>query len=125
MRDVEAARTAPPVTLADFAGTQLSLRIGALMFEAEGGWIGMVLLNGTRDAAPLAAAVAARADKNIVFLDLKRESDALVASYRNEALQWAQMRGSRSGRVAWQFARDYAGRHAKKPAPQPPSRGRG
>ncbi len=28
---------------------------------------------------------------------------------RPEALQWALMRGSRSGRVAWQFARDFAG----------------
>jgi uncharacterized protein len=33
---------------------------------------------------------------------------------RNEALQWALMRGSRSGRVAWQFARDYAGRTVGK-----------
>lgn len=30
---------------------------------------------------------------------------------RQEALQWALLRGSRSGRVAWHFARDYAGRH--------------
>lgn len=29
---------------------------------------------------------------------------------RAEALRWALQRGSRSGRVAWQFARDYAGR---------------
>ena len=29
---------------------------------------------------------------------------------RREALQWALSRGSRSGRVAWHFARDYAGR---------------
>ena len=29
---------------------------------------------------------------------------------RNEALRWAQARGSRSGRAAWQFARDWAGR---------------
>jgi len=29
---------------------------------------------------------------------------------RQEALQWALLRGSRSGRVAWQFARDWAGR---------------
>ena len=28
-----------------------------------------------------------------------------------EALQWALTRGSRSGRVAWHFARDWAGRH--------------
>jgi len=29
---------------------------------------------------------------------------------RAEALRWAQARGSRSGRAAWQFARDWAGR---------------
>ncbi|MDR2093773.1 MAG: ATP-binding protein [Azoarcus sp.] len=36
--------------------------------------------------------------------------DARAADARQEALQWALMRGSRSGRVAWQFARDFAGR---------------
>jgi uncharacterized protein len=30
-----------------------------------------------------------------------------------EALQWALQRGSRSGRVGYQFARDWAGRHAQ------------
>lgn len=30
---------------------------------------------------------------------------------QGEALQWALRRGSRSGRTAWQFARDWAGRH--------------
>jgi predicted AAA+ superfamily ATPase len=29
------------------------------------------------------------------------------------ALQWAQLRGARSGRVAWQFIRDLAGEHGK------------
>ena len=33
-----------------------------------------------------------------------------VAAARPEALVWALERGSRSGRVAYQFARDYAGR---------------
>lgn len=32
------------------------------------------------------------------------------AKARDEALQWALTRGSRSGRVAWHFARDWAGR---------------
>jgi hypothetical protein len=31
---------------------------------------------------------------------------------REEALQWSMQRGSRSGRVAWHFARDWAGRHS-------------
>ncbi|MBC3881087.1 ATP-binding protein [Undibacterium sp. LX40W] len=39
------------------------------------------------------------------------DEQSIVAS-RTEALQWALQRGSRSGRVAWQFARDYAGRIA-------------
>jgi len=33
---------------------------------------------------------------------------------REEALQWSLQKGSRSGRVAYQFARDWAGRHSKK-----------
>jgi predicted AAA+ superfamily ATPase len=37
-----------------------------------------------------------------------------IEAARPEALVWALERGSRSGRVAWQFARDYCGR---EPAP--------
>lgn len=37
---------------------------------------------------------------------------AVVDAARAEALVWSLERGSRSGRVAWQFARDFAGRHA-------------
>lgn len=36
---------------------------------------------------------------------------AEIEAARHEALVWALERGSRSGRVAYQFARDYAGRH--------------
>jgi len=36
---------------------------------------------------------------------------AAIQAARPEALVWALERGSRSGRVAYQFARDYAGRH--------------
>ena len=33
-----------------------------------------------------------------------------VEAARGDALRWALQRGSRSGRVAWQFAKDYAGK---------------
>ena len=42
------------------------------------------------------------------------DPDAIDAA-RHEALQWALTRSSRSGRSAWQFARDYAGRRRRKP----------
>ena len=36
-----------------------------------------------------------------------------IADARGDALRFALERGSRSGRVAWQFARDWAGQHAR------------
>jgi predicted AAA+ superfamily ATPase len=39
-------------------------------------------------------------------------SEAAIEAARPQALVWALERGSRSGRVAYQFARDYAGSHA-------------
>jgi uncharacterized protein len=38
--------------------------------------------------------------------------DEEIAGARGDALVWALERGSRSGRVAWQFARDWSGRKA-------------
>jgi uncharacterized protein len=40
-------------------------------------------------------------------------SDKDLKEAHRAALQWSLSRGSRSGRVAWQFARDWAGRHAE------------
>jgi predicted AAA+ superfamily ATPase len=37
--------------------------------------------------------------------------ETAIAAARQESLVWALERGSRSGRVAFQFAKDYAGRH--------------
>jgi predicted AAA+ superfamily ATPase len=50
------------------------------------------------------------------WLALMGVPQASVASARAEALVWALERGSRSGRVAYQFARDYAGRHGASDA---------
>jgi hypothetical protein len=41
-------------------------------------------------------------------------TDATSDKIRGEALLWALTRGSRSGRSAWQFARDWAGRTGMK-----------
>lgn len=39
--------------------------------------------------------------------------DLMVADLDRRALQWSQLRGARSGRVAWQFVRDLAGELGK------------
>ncbi|MEX8519996.1 MAG: ATP-binding protein [Leptothrix sp. (in: b-proteobacteria)] len=43
--------------------------------------------------------------------------EAAIVAARQESLVWALERGSRSGRVAYQFARDHAGRLASAEAP--------
>jgi len=48
----------------------------------------------------------------LAHFGVKLPANARDAHVRTqEALQWALARGSRSGRVAWQFARNYAGEH--------------
>jgi len=45
-----------------------------------------------------------------VWLDHFKAPGAHSDAAKKAALQWALQRGSRSGRVAWQFARDWAGK---------------
>jgi predicted AAA+ superfamily ATPase len=45
-------------------------------------------------------------------------SEKQIEDARGDALRWALERGSRSGRVAWQFARAWAGSHAPAKPPR-------
>ena len=49
-----------------------------------------------------------------VWLEHFKAPGAHTEAVQRAALQWALARGSRSGRVAWQFARDWAGRERMK-----------
>jgi predicted AAA+ superfamily ATPase len=49
-----------------------------------------------------------------VWLEHFKAPAADEEAVRRAALQWALQRGSRSGRVAWQFARDWAGKQRLK-----------
>ncbi len=40
--------------------------------------------------------------------------DTKAQDMRAEAIEWAATRGARSGRTAWQFIQDLAGRQGKK-----------
>ena len=46
-----------------------------------------------------------------VWLEHFKVADTRSGEVQRAALQWSLQRGSRSGRVAWQFARDWAGRN--------------
>lgn len=49
---------------------------------------------------------------NIVTHWLQHFGVDLTPAARQSALNWATQKGNRSGRIAWQFARDWAGKHS-------------
>lgn len=86
MADIEHARTAPLITLDSLAGTGLALKVRALLVESAGRWVALLPLSGVHDAASIERAFADRAVDAPRLLDLKTESNRMVAEYRNESL---------------------------------------
>jgi predicted exporter len=84
--DLEAAREQPLLQREDLNGTSLALRLDSLLVQGSGGWLAMLSLRGVSDAQALAGAVAGFGQQQLVFLDLKAESDLLLATYLHEAL---------------------------------------
>ena len=86
LADVEAARRQPLLQREDLNGTSLALRLDSLLVRDAGQWLAMLPLRGVSDGKVLAAAVAGFNDDQLVFIDLKAESDRLLDSYLREAL---------------------------------------
>lgn len=87
------AEAGGPLAAAEDAEEEVSVS------DRFGAWIGF----GPMDQDGYLAAVRGYAARfRLVVPDLERR-----------ALQWAQLRGARSGRVAWQFTRDLAGEQGK------------
>jgi predicted exporter len=92
--DVEAARSAPLVTVEDLRGTSFAAGFDALVLHASGQWSALLPVHaaddaGTHDidAARLGAAVAAARLPGTQVLDIKAETNALYAGYLHEAIR--------------------------------------
>ncbi len=79
--DVESARKLPLLTPAVFAASPIGGRLGAMLSERDGHWLGIATLSGVHDAAALAQ-IAKATNGAVRLLDLKTASESLVASYR-------------------------------------------
>jgi predicted exporter len=86
LSDVAAARQQSLLQPSDLTGTSLALRLDSLLVQGSGGWLAMLPLRGVADAPALARAVADPGEPNLLFLDLKAESDKLLGTYLHEAL---------------------------------------
>jgi predicted exporter len=82
---VERARSGPLLRIEDLTGSAFALKVKALLVPADEGWAALAPLRRVSRPDELAAAARAAGHE---LLDLKSESNNLVASYRNESLRW-------------------------------------
>jgi len=86
LRDVAAARASPPLDRASLRGTAIGLKVDSLLVQRGDGWHALLPLREVADPRALAEAIAGRAPGEVALLDIRAESTALVASYREQAL---------------------------------------
>jgi predicted exporter len=79
LRDVEASRQRGPLAAADLRGTVLGMKLETLVTQSPTGWVVLIPLHGVADARAL--------EGQLPLLDLKAESERLLAGYRKEALR--------------------------------------
>ena len=104
LRDVEQSRSRGPLGEDDLRGTVLGIKLQTLVVPAGSGWAALVPLYGVTDAQALGA--------QVPVLDLKAESERLLAGYRLETLRLTALGigaivlvlsfGLRSARAVWQ-----------------------
>ena len=104
LREVEETRKRGPLRMAELEGTVIGMKVKALVVPAGSEWAVLVPLMGVSDAAAL--------EREMPVLDLKAESERLLAGYRREALRLSGLGfavivlalaiGLRSARAVWQ-----------------------
>jgi predicted exporter len=95
LRDVEAARTAPPLTRASLDGTSFAALADALLVRDAAGWRALLPLEAPVskgrpldiDVGRVRRAVSVGAPDSVTVLDLKEQADALYSSYLGGAVR--------------------------------------
>jgi predicted exporter len=81
---VGTARSGPLIDRAALDGTSLSLKLDSLLSRRQGGWTAMLSLRGVTEPNAISRAIAG--EPEVVLVDLKTESDRLLAVYLREGV---------------------------------------
>jgi predicted exporter len=84
LNDVAAAKRQAPVSAAALHGTDLEMKVDALLLERPQGWVAMLPLRGVKDAAAVARALQFARLPDVMLLDLKGEASRMFLDYRRE-----------------------------------------
>ena len=89
LADVAAARSQPLLQAADLEQTSMAMALDALLIRQDRRWSALLPLTapeGGIDASRIRAALGATGLPNVLFVDMKAESDSLYAGYLHEAI---------------------------------------
>ena len=86
--DIDAARGMAPVTRDHVKAPIMAARIDSLLFERGGGWYGLIALVDVKGPDAVARAVAAENDPALTYIDVKAETDRIVAASTREVWRW-------------------------------------
>ncbi|MGC8521344.1 MAG: MMPL family transporter [Steroidobacteraceae bacterium] len=93
VRAVAVARSAPPVSRADLAGTSFAAAVDGLLVREGARWEALLPLRAPRrgriDLARVRAGIAVHAPARATVLDLKRQANALYATYLAGAVRYS------------------------------------
>lgn len=83
---IAAAKTAPLLRPDDVNATLLGVRVRSLLSPGERGWTALLPLSGVRDAPSLAAGLPRLPHGQAYYLDLRAQTNRMVAEFRSTAL---------------------------------------
>ena len=90
LADVETARSQPLLQAADLEHTSMAMAVDALLIQQDRHWSALLPLTAPKDTSinpnKMRAALSAAGLKNVLFVDMKAESDRLYAGYLNEVI---------------------------------------
>jgi predicted exporter len=89
VRDVTAAKQQSLLNRDSLQDTSLAIKLDSLLVKRSNGWAAMLPLRGVANAAALGQEIERPAEKQVVLLDLKRESDQLYRTYRREITNYS------------------------------------
>lgn len=89
LADVTIARSQPPIELKDLEKTSMAMAVDALLIRQEHGWSALLPLtaakNGSIKADHIRSALVTSNLPDVIFVDMKAESDRLYSGYLHEA----------------------------------------
>ena len=88
LRDVAEAKSGKLVSLESFQSTGLDIKLRSLLFAMNDRWVVVVPLQATANGAQLIDALHKLQDERLFHLDLKEESNRIIATYRQQALKF-------------------------------------